>query len=49
MSAPGWTWTRWDQFPPEERLFLPLAALRQQGFDPFAGRTHTPEICEGND
>ncbi|KAM4601817.1 nucleotide triphosphate diphosphatase NUDT15 [Polymixia lowei] len=31
----GWTWTRWDQFPPEEQLFLPLACLRQQGFQPF--------------
>lgn len=31
----GWTWTRWDQFPPEDQLFLPLADLRQQGFCPF--------------
>ncbi|KAM9835801.1 nucleotide triphosphate diphosphatase NUDT15 isoform 1-T2 [Aulostomus maculatus] len=31
----GWTWTPWDQFPPEEQLFLPLAGLRQQGFQPF--------------
>ncbi|KAM9820669.1 nucleotide triphosphate diphosphatase NUDT15 [Neosynchiropus ocellatus] len=31
----GWTWTRWDRFPPEEQLFLPLAGLRQQGFQPF--------------
>nr|XP_020444774.1 nucleotide triphosphate diphosphatase NUDT15-like [Monopterus albus]XP_020447563.1 nucleotide triphosphate diphosphatase NUDT15-like [Monopterus albus]XP_020447564.1 nucleotide triphosphate diphosphatase NUDT15-like [Monopterus albus] len=31
----GWTWTHWDQFPPEEQLFLPLAGLRQQGFHPF--------------
>ncbi|XP_034007120.1 nucleotide triphosphate diphosphatase NUDT15 [Trematomus bernacchii] len=31
----GWTWTPWDQFPPEELLFLPLANLRQQGFQPF--------------
>lgn len=31
----GWAWTRWDQFPPEEQLFLPLAGLRQQGFQPF--------------
>lgn len=31
----GWTWTRWDQFPPEEQLFLPLAGLRQQDFQPF--------------
>ncbi|XP_042368769.1 nucleotide triphosphate diphosphatase NUDT15 [Plectropomus leopardus] len=31
----GWTWTQWDQFPPEEQLFLPLACLRQQGFQPF--------------
>lgn len=34
-SLPGWTWTQWDQFPPEEQLFLPLASLRQQGFHPF--------------
>lgn len=31
----GWAWTRWDQFPPEEQLFLPLAGLRRQGFHPF--------------
>ncbi|XP_067315211.1 nucleotide triphosphate diphosphatase NUDT15 [Pseudorasbora parva] len=31
----GWTWTRWEDFPPEEQLFLPLANLRQQGFQPF--------------
>ncbi|XP_072231171.1 nucleotide triphosphate diphosphatase NUDT15 [Leuresthes tenuis] len=31
----GWTWTRWDEFPPEQQLFLPLAGLRQQGFQPF--------------
>ncbi|XP_040030048.1 nucleotide triphosphate diphosphatase NUDT15 [Gasterosteus aculeatus] len=31
----GWTWTLWDRFPPEEQLFLPLAGLRQQGFQPF--------------
>nr|XP_046191040.1 nucleotide triphosphate diphosphatase NUDT15 [Oncorhynchus gorbuscha] len=31
----GWTWTRWDQFPQEDQLFLPLACLRQQGFQPF--------------
>ncbi|XP_061571815.1 nucleotide triphosphate diphosphatase NUDT15 [Cololabis saira] len=31
----GWTWTRWEQFPPEEKLFMPLAGLRQQGFHPF--------------
>ncbi|XP_068612630.1 nucleotide triphosphate diphosphatase NUDT15 isoform X2 [Brachionichthys hirsutus] len=31
----GWTWTPWDQFPPEEQLFLPLADLRRQGFHPF--------------
>uniref|UniRef100_A0A673XQ20 Nucleotide triphosphate diphosphatase NUDT15 n=1 Tax=Salmo trutta TaxID=8032 RepID=A0A673XQ20_SALTR len=30
-----WTWTRWDQFPQEDQLFLPLACLRQQGFQPF--------------
>lgn len=34
-SFSGWTWTQWDQFPPEEQLFLPLAGLRQQGFHPF--------------
>lgn len=31
----GWTWTQWDQFPPDEQLFLSLACLRQQGFQPF--------------
>ncbi|XP_008281356.1 nucleotide triphosphate diphosphatase NUDT15 [Stegastes partitus] len=31
----GWTWTRWDELPPEQQLFLPLAILRQQGFQPF--------------
>nr|XP_061802817.1 nucleotide triphosphate diphosphatase NUDT15 [Nerophis lumbriciformis] len=31
----GWTWTRWDQFPTEDQLFLPLAGLRQQGYQPF--------------
>ncbi|KAG5852350.1 nucleotide triphosphate diphosphatase NUDT15 [Anguilla rostrata] len=31
----GWAWTRWEDFPPEEQLFLPLACLRQQGFQPF--------------
>ncbi|KAM8905229.1 nucleotide triphosphate diphosphatase NUDT15 [Spinachia spinachia] len=31
----GWTWTLWDRFPPEGQLFLPLAGLRQQGFQPF--------------
>ncbi|XP_034408775.1 nucleotide triphosphate diphosphatase NUDT15 [Cyclopterus lumpus] len=37
----GWTWTLWDRFPPEEQLFLPLAGLRQQGFQPF--RTSSAE------
>ncbi|KAM3850725.1 nucleotide triphosphate diphosphatase NUDT15 [Diretmus argenteus] len=36
----GWTWTRWDQFPPEEQLFLPLACLRQQHFHPFSLKLH---------
>ncbi|KAJ8004038.1 hypothetical protein DPEC_G00154640 [Dallia pectoralis] len=31
----GWLWTQWDQFPQEDQLFLPLACLRQQGFQPF--------------
>ncbi|KAG5261969.1 hypothetical protein AALO_G00290610 [Alosa alosa] len=31
----GWRWVRWDNFPPEEQLFLPLACLRQQGYHPF--------------
>ncbi|XP_056314950.1 nucleotide triphosphate diphosphatase NUDT15 [Danio aesculapii] len=31
----GWTWRQWDDLPPEEQLFLPLANLRQQGFQPF--------------
>ncbi|TRY64778.1 hypothetical protein DNTS_014302 [Danionella cerebrum] len=30
-----WSWRRWEDFPPEEQLFLPLADLRQQGFRPF--------------
>ncbi|XP_036401949.1 nucleotide triphosphate diphosphatase NUDT15 [Megalops cyprinoides] len=39
----GWTWTRWDDFPPENQLFLPLACLRQQGFQPFRdGTTKEP-------
>ncbi|XP_032362090.1 nucleotide triphosphate diphosphatase NUDT15 [Etheostoma spectabile] len=39
----GWTWTRWDQFPPEEQLFLPLAGLRQQGFQPFRNTVTSTE------
>lgn len=35
----GWTWTRWDQFPPENQLFFPLADLRQQSFRPFSAET----------
>uniref|UniRef100_A0A3B1JZ18 Nucleotide triphosphate diphosphatase NUDT15 n=1 Tax=Astyanax mexicanus TaxID=7994 RepID=A0A3B1JZ18_ASTMX len=31
----GWTWTLWEDFPPEEQLFWPLANLRQQGYHPF--------------
>ncbi|XP_068505969.1 nucleotide triphosphate diphosphatase NUDT15 [Syngnathus scovelli] len=31
----GWMWTRWDEFPPEDQLFLPLAHLRAQGYQPF--------------
>lgn len=31
----GWAWTQWDQFPPDHQLFLPLADLRRQGFNPF--------------
>ncbi|XP_017337880.1 nucleotide triphosphate diphosphatase NUDT15 isoform X1 [Ictalurus punctatus] len=31
----GWSWRAWDDFPPEEQLFLPLANVRQQGFQPF--------------
>ncbi|XP_026882340.2 nucleotide triphosphate diphosphatase NUDT15 [Electrophorus electricus] len=31
----GWTWITWEDFPEEEQLFLPLANLRQQGFQPF--------------
>jgi len=34
-SFSGWTWRRWEDFPPEEQLFLPLANLRQQDFQPF--------------
>ncbi|XP_076871745.1 nucleotide triphosphate diphosphatase NUDT15 [Brachyhypopomus gauderio] len=32
----GWTWKIWEDFPQEKELFLPLANLRQQGFQPFA-------------
>ncbi|TNM94244.1 hypothetical protein fugu_002420 [Takifugu bimaculatus] len=39
----GWTWTQWDQFPPEDQLFLPLAGLRRQGFCPFRATTSTSE------
>lgn len=42
-SLPGWTWTQWDQFPPEDQLFLPLAGLRRQGFCPFRARWPTSE------
>lgn len=31
----GWSWTQWDQFPRVEQLFLPLACLRQQDYQPF--------------
>ncbi|KAL6455946.1 hypothetical protein MHYP_G00357970 [Metynnis hypsauchen] len=34
----GWMWRLWEDFPPEEQLFLPLANLRQQGFQPFRNR-----------
>ncbi|XP_023251126.1 nucleotide triphosphate diphosphatase NUDT15 isoform X1 [Seriola lalandi dorsalis] len=34
----GWTWTHWDEFPPEQQLFLPLAGLRQQGYQPFRNK-----------
>lgn len=40
VSLPGWTWTLWDRFPPEEQLFFSLASLRQQGHHPFRN-THT--------
>lgn len=42
-SLSGWTWTQWDQFPPEDQLFLPLAGLRQQGFCPLRATTLTSE------
>lgn len=42
-SLSGWTWTQWDQFPPEEQLFLPLAGLRQQGFHPFSNTVTNTE------
>ncbi|CAL1598096.1 unnamed protein product [Knipowitschia caucasica] len=32
----GWTWTQWDEFPPDDQLFLPLRNLRAQGFNPFS-------------
>ncbi|KAM9483237.1 nucleotide triphosphate diphosphatase NUDT15 isoform 1-T2 [Clarias gariepinus] len=31
----GWSWTSWDDFPPDEQLFFSLASLRQEGFHPF--------------
>ncbi|XP_029375163.1 nucleotide triphosphate diphosphatase NUDT15 isoform X4 [Echeneis naucrates] len=34
----GWAWTHWDEFPPEQQLFLPLAGLRQQGYQPFRNK-----------
>lgn len=43
FSLSGWTWTRWDQFPPDDQLFLPLAGLRQQGFYPFRATTSNSE------
>ncbi|XP_026157600.1 nucleotide triphosphate diphosphatase NUDT15-like [Mastacembelus armatus] len=41
----GWMWIRWDKFPPEEQLFLPLACLRQQGFDLFKNKNTEPSDC----
>ncbi|XP_030638249.1 nucleotide triphosphate diphosphatase NUDT15 isoform X2 [Chanos chanos] len=38
----GWTWTHWEEFPPENQLFLPLANLRQQGFHPFGNVAKNP-------
>lgn len=38
----GWTWTLWDDFPPEQQLFMPLACLRQQGFQPFRNKDSWP-------
>uniref|UniRef100_W5MWK3 Nudix (nucleoside diphosphate linked moiety X)-type motif 15 n=1 Tax=Lepisosteus oculatus TaxID=7918 RepID=W5MWK3_LEPOC len=31
----GWSWIKWEDFPPDSQLFLPLACLRQQGYHPF--------------
>ncbi|XP_026217126.1 nucleotide triphosphate diphosphatase NUDT15 [Anabas testudineus] len=39
----GWAWVRWEQFPPEEKLFFALASLRQQGFQPFRNKEPTAE------
>ncbi|XP_066562500.1 nucleotide triphosphate diphosphatase NUDT15 [Amia ocellicauda] len=39
----GWTWTRWEDFPSDSQLFLPLACLRQQGYHPFRDRAHSPQ------
>lgn len=37
----GWDWTLWDEFPPDDQLFLPLADLRRQGFNPFKDTSDT--------
>uniref|UniRef100_A0A8C6V0D7 Nucleotide triphosphate diphosphatase NUDT15 n=1 Tax=Neogobius melanostomus TaxID=47308 RepID=A0A8C6V0D7_9GOBI len=37
----GWTWTGWDEFPPNDQLFMPLADLRRQGFNPFKDQPDT--------
>ncbi|XP_077586600.1 nucleotide triphosphate diphosphatase NUDT15 isoform X1 [Stigmatopora nigra] len=34
----GWKWTQWDQFPNSDQLFLPLAGLREEGYQPFSTR-----------
>ncbi|MGH0117471.1 UNVERIFIED_CONTAM: hypothetical protein FKN15_078165 [Acipenser sinensis] len=31
----GWTWMKWEDFPPDSQLFLPLACLKRQGYHPF--------------
>ncbi|XP_028657104.1 nucleotide triphosphate diphosphatase NUDT15 isoform X1 [Erpetoichthys calabaricus] len=31
----GWTWTKWEDLPAEQHLFVPLACIKKQGYHPF--------------